>query len=140
MKKFLVDALKLQKTHINNMYSRNDILLNFINANVCNRTFTVEKSQISDDYIEKFEEFYTIIDIGENNSFILLDKDDYYLILNSNNTKNILKYYIFPALEDEVCPTAIINDKFIRMNSLRIPLLGQNDILSIIDDNASINL
>ena len=145
MQKFLEEILKFQKLPFTNCYFKENILLSFIVANKRNRMFIIENQQIHPSYIEKFEEFFTIVDIGEKNKFILLDKDAYYLMQNSasnlnNSYKIILKYAIFPAVSDEVSSTAIIDNKLFLTNTLRIPLLGKEDIASIIDDSAIVNL
>ena len=107
--------------------------------------FKIEKPQISDDYIKNFEDFFIVIDTGMQNSFILLDKNDYLFLQNTNGDANIrskmiLRYSIFPAIDEEVTPTAIIENKLFVSETLRIPLLEKEDIKSIIEDRLTINL
>ena len=52
----------------------------------------------------------------------------------------ILGYSIFPAINDEVTSTAIIENKLFVSETLRIPLLEKEDIKSIIEDRFAINL
>ena len=62
----------------------------------------VLKYKIKD--LDKFRmAFFTVIDTGTQNSFILLDKDDYLFLQNAssdtnNCSKMILGYSIFPAI------------------------------------------
>ena len=114
-------------------------------ANKRNRMFKIEKPQISDDYIKNFEDFFIVIDTGMQNSFILLDKNDYLFLQNANGDTNIcskiiLRYSIFPAIDEEVTSTAIIENKLFVSETLRIPLLEKEDIKSIIENRLTINL
>ena len=145
MKKILIEALKFQKLPFSDLYFKENILLNLVMANKRNRMFKIEKPQISDDYIKNFEDFFIVIDTGMQNSFILLDKDDYLFLQNTssdtnNCSKMILRYSIFPAIDEEVTPTAIIENKLFVSETLRIPLLEKEDIKSIIEDRLTINL
>lgn len=145
MKKILIEALKFQKLPFSDLYFKENILLNLVMANKRNRMFKIEKPQISDNYIENFEDFFTVIDTGMQNSFILLDKDDYLFLQNTssdtnNCSKMILRYSIFPAIDEEVASTAIIENKLFVSETLRIPLLEKEDIKSIIKDRITINL
>ena len=145
MKKILIEALKFQKLPFSDLYFKENILLNLVMANKRNRMFKIEKPQISDDYIKNFEDFFIVIDTGMQNSFILLDKNDYLFLQNANGDTNkcskmILRYSIFPAIDEEVTPTAIIENKLFVSETLRIPLLEKEDIKSIIEDRLTINL
>ena len=145
MKKFLIEALKFQKLPFSDLYFKENILLNLVMANKRNRMFKIEKPQISDDYIKNFEDFFIVIDTGMQNSFILLDKNDYLFLQNANGDTNIcskmiLRYSIFPAIDEEVTSTAIIENKLFVSETLRIPLLEKEDIKSIIEDRFAINL
>lgn len=145
MKKILIEALKFQKLPFSDLYFKENILLNLVMANKRNRMFKIEKPQISDDYIKNFEVFFIVIDTGMQNSFILLDKDDYLFLQNTssdtnNCSKMILRYSIFPAIDEEVASTAIIENKLFVSETLRIPLLEKEDIKSIIKDRITINL
>ena len=145
MKKILIEALKFQKLPFSDLYFKENILLNLVMANKRNRMFKIEKPQISDDYIKNFEDFFIVIDTGMQNSFILLDKNDYLFLQNTNGDANIrskmiLRYSIFPAIDEEVTPTAIIENKLFVSETLRIPLLEKEDIKSIIEDRLTINL
>ena len=145
MKKILIEALKFQKLPFSDLYFKENILLNLVMANKRNRMFKIEKPQISDDYIKNFEDFFIVIDTGMQNSFILLDKDDYLFLQNANDDTNIcskmiLRYSIFPAIDEEVTSTAIIENKLFVSETLRIPLLEKEDIKSIIEDRFTINL
>ena len=145
MKKILIEALKFQKLPFSDLYFKENILLNLVMANKRNRMFKIEKPQISDDYIKNFEDFFIVIDTGMQNSFILLDKDDYLFLQNTssdtnNCSKMILRYSIFPAIDEEVTSTAIIENKLFVSETLRIPLLEKEDIKSIIEDRLTINL
>ena len=145
MKKILIEALKFQKLPFSDLYFKENILLNLVMANKRNRMFKIEKPQISDNYIENFEDFFTVIDTGMQNSFILLDKNDYLFLQNANGdtkicSKMILRYSIFPAIDEEVTSTAIIENKLFVSETLRIPLLEKEDIKSIIEDRFAINL
>ena len=145
MKKNLIEALKFQKLPFSDLYFKENILLNLVMANKRNRMFKIEKPQISDDYIKNFEDFFIVIDTGMQNSFILLDKNDYLFLQNANGDTNIcskmiLRYSIFPAIDEEVTPTAIIENKLFVSETLRIPLLEKEDIKSIIEDRLTINL
>lgn len=107
MKKILIEALKFQKLPFSDLYFKENILLNLVMANKRNRMFKIEKPQISDDYIKNFEDFFIVIDTGMQNSFILLDKNDYLFLQNANGDTNIcskmiLRYSIFPAIDEEV--------------------------------------
>ena len=107
--------------------------------------FKIEKPQISDDSIKNFEDFFIVIDTGMQNSFILLDKNDYLFLQNANGDTNIcskmiLRYSIFPAIDEEVTSTAIIENKLFISETLRIPLLKKEDIKSIIENRFAINL
>lgn len=113
-------------------------------ANKRHRMFKIEKPQISDDYIKNFEDFFVVIDTGMQNSFILLDKNDYLFLQNANGDTNIcskmiLRYSIFPAIDEEVTSTAIIENKLFVSETLRIPLLEKEDIKSIIENRLTIN-
>ena len=145
MKKFLIEALKFQKLPFSDLYFKENILLNLVMANKRNRMFKIEKPQISDDYIKNFEIFFIVIDTGMQNSFILLDKNDYLFLQNANGDTNIcskmiLRYSIFPAIDEEVTSTAIIENKLFVSETLRIPLLEKEDIKSIIENRFAINL
>lgn len=145
MKKLLVEKLKFQKLPLNNFFFKKDILLNLVIANKNDRTITINSPKIACDYIKNFEEFFIIIDIKEQNTYILLDKEDYYSLQNStyglkNHSKIFLKYNIFPAIDDEVTQTAILENKLFITNTMRIPLLGKKDVISIIDDSIAINI
>ena len=145
MKKFLIEALKFQKLPFSDLHFKENILLNLVMANKRNRMFKIEKPQISDDYIKNFEDFFIVIDTGMQNSFILLDKNDYLFLQNTNGDANIrskmiLRYSIFPAIDEEVTPTAIIENKLFVSETLRTPLLEKEDIKSIIEDRFAINL
>ena len=145
MKKILIEALKFQKLPFSDLYFKENILLNLVMANKRNRMFKIEKPQISDDYIKNFEVFFIVIDTGMQNSFILLDKNDYLFLQNANGDTNIcskmiLRYSIFPAIDEEVTSTAIIENKLFISETLRIPLLKKEDIKSIIEDRFTINL
>ena len=145
MKKFLIEALKFQKLPFSDLYFKENILLNLVMANKRNRMFKIEKPQISDDYIKNFEDFFIVIDTGMQNSFILLDKNDYLFLQNANGDTNIcskmiLRYSIFPAIDEEVTSTAIIENKLFISETLRIPLLEKEDIKSIIENRFAINL
>ena len=145
MKKILIEALKFQKLPFSDLYFKENILLNLVIANKRNRMFKIEKPQISDDYIKNFEDFFIVIDTGMQNSFILLDKNDYLFLQNANGDTNIcskmiLRYSIFPAIDEEVTSTAIIENKLFVSETLRIPLLEKEDIKSIIKDRITINL
>ena len=145
MKKILIEALKFQKLPFSDLYFKENILLNLVMANKRNRMFKIEKPQISDDYIKNFEIFFIVIDTGMQNSFILLDKNDYLFLQNANGDTNIcskmiLRYSIFPAIDEEVTSTAIIENKLFVSETLRIPLLEKEDIKSIIEDRLTINL
>lgn len=145
MKKFLIEALKFQKLPFSDLYFKENILLNLVMANKRNRMFKIEKPQISDDYIKNFEDFFIVIDTGMQNSFILLDKNDYLFLQNANGDTNIcskmiLRYSIFPAIDEEVTSTAIIENKLFVSETLRTPLLEKEDIKSIIEDRFAINL
>ena len=145
MKKILIEALKFQKLPFSDLYFKENILLNLVMANKRNRMFKIKKPQISDDYIKNFEDFFIVIDTGMQNSFILLDKNDYLLLQNANGDTNIcskmiLRYSIFPAIDEEVTSTAIIENKLFVSETLRIPLLEKEDIKSIIKDRITINL
>ena len=145
MKKNLIEALKFQKLPFSDLYFKENILLNLVMANKRNRMFKIEKPQISDDYIKNFEDFFIVIDTGMQNSFILLDKNDYLFLQNANGDTNIcskmiLRYSIFPAIDEEVTSTAIIENKLFVSETLRIPLLEKEDIKSIIEDRFAINL
>ena len=145
MKKILIEALKFQKLPFSDLYFKENILLNLVMANKRNRMFKIEKPQISDDYIKNFEDFFIVIDTGMQNSFILLDKNDYLFLQNANGDTNIcskmiLRYCIFPAIDEEVTSTAIIENKLFVSETLRIPLLEKEDIKSIIEDRFTINL
>ena len=145
MKKILIEALKFQKLPFSDLYFKENILLNLVMANKRNRMFKIEKPQISDNYIENFEDFFIVIDTGMQNSFILLDKNDYLFLQNANGDTNIcskmiLRYSIFPAIDEEVTSTAIIENKLFVSETLRIPLLEKEDIKSIIEDRFTINL
>ena len=145
MKKILIEALKFQKLPFSDLYFKENILLNLVMANKRNRMFKIEKQQISDDYIKNFEDFFIVIDTGMQNSFILLDKNDYLFLQNANGDTNIcskmiLRYSIFPAIDEEVTSTAIIENKLFVSETLRIPLLEKEDIKSIIEDRFTINL
>ena len=145
MKKILIEALKFQKLPFSDLYFKENILLNLVMANKRNRMFKIEKPQISDDYIKNFEDFFIVIDTGMQNFFILLDKNDYLFLQNANGDTNIcskmiLRYSIFPAIDEEVTPTAIIENKLFVSETLRIPLLEKEDIKSIIEDRLTINL
>lgn len=145
MKKILIEALKFQKLPFSDLYFKENILLNLVMANKRNRMFKIEKPQISDDYIKNFEDFFIVIDTGMQNSFILLDKNDYLFLQNANGDTNnyskmILRYSIFPAIDEEVTSTAIIENKLFVSETLRIPLLEKEDIKSIIEDRLTINL
>lgn len=145
MKKILIEALKFQKLPFSDLYFKENILLNLVMANKRNRMFKIEKPQISDDYIKNFEDFFIVIDTGMQNSFILLDKNDYLFLQNANGDTNIcskmiLRYSIFPAIDEEVTSTAIIENKLFVSETLRIPLLEKEDIKSIIEDRFTINL
>lgn len=145
MKKNLIEALKFQKLPFSDLYFKENILLNLVMANKRNRMFKIEKPQISDDYIKNFEDFFIVIDTGMQNSFILLDKNDYLFLQNANGDTNIcskmiLRYSIFPAIDEEVTSTAIIENKLFVSETLRIPLLEKEDIKSIIEDRFTINL
>ena len=145
MKKILIEALKFQKLPFSDLYFKENILLNLVMANKRNRMFKIEKPQISDDYIKNFEVFFIVIDTGMQNSFILLDKNDYLFLQNANGDTNIcskmiLRYSIFPAIDEEVASTAIIENKLFVSETLRIPLLEKEDIKSIIKDRITINL
>ena len=145
MKKILIEALKFQKLPFSDLYFKENILLNLVMANKRNRMFKIEKPQISDDYIKNFEIFFIVIDTGMQNSFILLDKNDYLFLQNAssdtnNCSKMILRYSIFPAIDEEVTSTAIIENKLFVSETLRIPLLEKEDIKSIIEDRFTINL
>lgn len=145
MKKNLIEALKFQKLPFSDLYFKENILLNLVMANKRNRMFKIEKPQISDDYIKNFEDFFIVIDTGMQNFFILLDKNDYLFLQNANGDTNIcskmiLRYSIFPAIDEEVTSTAIIENKLFVSETLRIPLLEKEDIKSIIEDRFTINL
>lgn len=145
MKKILIEALKFQKLPFSDLYFKENILLNLVMANKRNRMFKIEKPQISDDYIKNFEVFFIVIDTGMQNSFILLDKNDYLFLQNANGDTNIcskmiLRYSIFPAIDEEVTSTAIIENKLFVSETLRIPLLEKEDIKSIIENRFAINL
>ena len=145
MKKILIEALKFQKLPFSDLYFKENILLNLVMANKRNRMFKIEKPQISDDYIKNFEDFFIVIDTGMQNFFILLDKNDYLFLQNANGDTNIcskmiLRYSIFPAIDEEVTSTAIIENKLFVSETLRIPLLEKEDIKSIIEDRFTINL
>ena len=145
MKKILIEALKFQKLPFSDLYFKENILLNLVMANKRNRMFKIEKPQISDDYIKNFEDFFIVIDTGMQNSFILLDKNDYLFLQNTNGDANIrskmiLRYSIFSAIDEEVTSTAIIENKLFVSETLRIPLLEKEDIKSIIEDRFAINL
>lgn len=145
MKKILIEALKFQKLPFSDLYFKENILLNLVMANKRNRMFKIEKPQISDDYIKNFEIFFIVIDTGMQNSFILLDKNDYLFLQNANGDTNIcskmiLRYSIFPAIDEEVTSTAIIENKLFVSETLRIPLLEKEDIKSIIENRFTINL
>ena len=145
MKKILIEALKFQKLPFSDLYFKENILLNLVMANKRNRMFKIEKPQISDDYIKNFEDFFIVIDTGMQNSFILLDKNDYLFLQNANGDTNIcskmiLRYSIFPAIDEEVTSTAIIENKLFVSETLRIPLLEKEDIKSIIENRFTINL
>ena len=145
MKKILIEALKFQKLPFSDLYFKENILLNLVMANKRNRMFKIEKPQISDDYIKNFEDFFIVINTGMQNSFILLDKNDYLFLQNANGDTNIcskmiLRYSIFPAIDEEVTSTAIIENKLFVSETLRIPLLEKEDIKSIIEDRFTINL
>ena len=145
MKKILIEALKFQKLPFSDLYFKENILLNLVMANKRNRMFKIEKPQISDDYIKNFEDFFIVIDTGMQNSFILLDKNDYLFLQNTNGDANIrskmiLRYSIFPAIDEEVTSTAIIENKLFVSETLRIPLLEKEDIKSIIENRFAINL
>lgn len=145
MKKILIEALKFQKLPFSDLYFKENILLNLVMANKRNRMFKIEKPQISDDYIKNFEDFFIVIDTGMQNSFILLDKNDYLFLQNANGDTNIcskmiLRYSIFPAIDEEVTSTAIIENKLFVSETLRIPLLEKEDIKSIIENRFAINL
>ena len=145
MKKILIEALKFQKLPFSDLYFKENILLNLVMANKRNRMFKIEKPQISDDYIKNFEDFFIVIDTGMQNSFILLDKNDYLFLQNANGDTNIcskmiLRYSIFPAIDEEVTSTAIIENKLFISETLRIPLLKKEDIKSIIENRFAINL
>ena len=145
MKKILIEALKFQKLPFSDLYFKENILLNLVIANKRNRMFKIEKPQISDDYIKNFEDFFIVIDTGMQNSFILLDKNDYMFLQNANGDTNIcskmiLRYSIFPAIDEEVTSTAIIENKLFVSETLRIPLLEKEDIKSIIENRFAINL
>ena len=145
MKKILIEALKFQKLPFSDLYFKENILLNLVMANKRNRMFKIEKPQISDDYIKNFEDFFIVIDTGMQNSFILLDKNDYLFLQNANGDTNIcskmiLRYSIFPAIDEEVTSTAIIENKLFVSETLRIPLLEKEDIKSIIENRLTINL
>ena len=145
MKKILIEALKFQKLPFSDLYFKENILLNLVMANKRNRMFKIEKPQISDDYIKNFEIFFIVIDTGMQNSFILLDKNDYLFLQNANGDTNIcskmiLRYSIFPAIDEEVTSTAIIENKLFVSETLRIPLLEKEDIKSIIENRFAINL
>ena len=145
MKKILIEALKFQKLPFSDLYFKENILLNLVMANKRNRMFKIEKPQISDDYIKNFEDFFIVIDTRMQNSFILLDKNDYLFLQNANGDTNIcskmiLRYSIFPAIDEEVTSTAIIENKLFVSETLRIPLLEKEDIKSIIEDRFTINL
>ena len=133
MKKILIEALKFQKLPFSDLYFKENILLNLVMANKRNRMFKIEKPQISDDYIKNFEDFFIVIDTGMQNSFILLDQNDYLFLQNANGDTNIcskmiLRYSIFPAIDEEVTSTAIIENKLFVSETLRIPLLEKEDI------------
>ena len=145
MKKILIEALKFQKLPFSDLYFKENILLNLVMANKRNRMFKIEKPQISDDYIKNFEDFFIVIDTGMQNSFILLDKNDYLFLQNANGDTNIcskmiLRYSIFPAIDEEVTSTAIIENKLFVSETLRIPLIKKEDIKSIIENRFAINL
>lgn len=145
MKKNLIEALKFQKLPFSDLYFKENILLNLVMANKRNRMFKIEKPQISDDYIKNFEDFFIVIDTEMQNSFILLDKNDYLFLQNANGDTNIcskmiLRYSIFPAIDEEVTSTAIIENKLFISETLRIPLLKKEDIKSIIENRFAINL
>lgn len=145
MKKILIEALKFQKLPFSDLYFKENILLNLVMANKRNRMFKIEKPQISDDYIKNFEDFFIVIDTGMQNSFILLDKNDYLFLQNANGDTNIcskmiLRYSIFPAIDEEVTSTAIIENKLFVSETLRIPLLEKEDIKLIIENRFAINL
>ena len=145
MKKILIEALKFQKLPFSDLYFKENILLNLVMANKRNRMFKIEKPQISDDYIKNFEDFFIVIDTGMQNSFILLDKNDYLFLQNANGDTNIcskmiLRYSIFPAIDEEVTSTAIIENKLFISETLKIPLLKKEDIKSIIENRFAINL
>ena len=136
---------KFQKLPFSDLYFKENILLNLVMANKRNRMFKIEKPQISDDYIKNFEDFFIVIDTGMQNFFILLDKNDYSFLQNANGDTNIcskmiLRYSIFPAIDEEVTSTAIIENKLFVSETLRIPLLEKEDIKSIIEDRLTINL
>lgn len=145
MKKNLIEALKFQKLPFSDLYFKENILLNLVMANKRNRMFKIEKPQISDDYIKNFEDFFIVIDTRMQNFFILLDKNDYLFLQNAHGDTNIcskmiLRYSIFPAIDEEVTSTAIIENKLFVSETLRIPLLEKEDIKSIIEDRFTINL
>lgn len=145
MKKFLIESLKFQKLPFSDLYFKENILLNLVMANKRNRMFKIEKPQISDDYIKNFEDFFIVINTGMQNYFILLDKNDYLFLQNANGDTNIcskiiLRYSIFPAIDEEVTSTAIIENKLFVSETLRIPLLEKEDIKSIIENRLTINL
>ena len=145
MKKILIEALKFQKLPFSDLYFKENILLNLVMANKRNRMFKIERPKITDDYIKNFEIFFIVIDTGMQNSFILLDKNDYLFLQNANGDTNIcskmiLRYSIFPAIDEEVTSTAIIENKLFVSETLRIPLLEKEDIKSIIEDRFAINL
>ena len=145
MKKFLIKTLKFQKLPFSDFFFKDNVLLTLVISNKHNRMFKIEKPQISDDYIKNFEDFFIVIDTGMQNSFILLDKNDYLFLQNTNGDANIrskmiLRYSIFPAIDEEVTPTAIIENKLFVSETLRIPLLEKEDIKSIIEDRFTINL
>lgn len=145
MKKNLIEALKFQKLPFSDLYFKENIFLNLVMANKRHRMFKIEKPQISDDYIKNFEDFFIVIDTGMQNSFILLDKNDYLFLQNANGDTNIcskmiLRYSIFPAIDEEVTSTAIIENKLFVSETLRMPLLEKEDIKSIIENRLTINL